>query len=89
MPEIMFGLVCMIPFAIRDSFKSVKSFMISMSALLGSYLVYRRMIPKSKPKEKTRFIYVGCYTAKMGHILGDQVSEGIYVFKLGDDGSLT
>jgi len=25
----------------------------------------------------------------MGHILGDQVSEGIYVFKLGEDGSLT
>ena len=37
---------------------------------------------------QNKFIYVGTYTQKMGHILGDQLSKGIHTFKMNDDGSL-
>ena len=36
-----------------------------------------------------KYIYVGTYTQKMGHILGDQLSKGIHTFKFNEDGSLT
>ena len=36
-----------------------------------------------------KFVYIGTYTMKLGHILGDQVGEGVYCFELNDDGSMT
>ena len=34
-------------------------------------------------------MYIGCYTEKLGHILGDKLGEGVYTCKLNEDGSLT
>ena len=91
MPEIMFGLACMLGLKIKDQFSSFKSAVFGFSALFGSYIVYRRMIPyESNQKKKGRYVYIGTFTEEgPSYVLGDQLGQGVYTFWLGDDGSLT
>ena len=36
-----------------------------------------------------KFVYIGTYTEKVPHILGDKLSTGVHTFKFNDDGSMT
>ena len=89
MPEIMFGLACMLGLRIKDQFSSLRSAVIGFAGLFGSYFILKRMIPFEQ-KKKGRFVYIATYTEKgASYVLGDKLGEGVYTFWLGDDGSLT
>ena len=75
---------------------------LGLAALAGTYIVYRAIKSHNSGTDAkndskgpsavelgNKFVYIGCYTEKLGHILGDKIGKGVYTFKLNDDGSLT
>ena len=39
--------------------------------------------------EDKKLVYIGTYTEKGYHYLGDELGKGVYTFKLNEDGSMT
>ena len=80
----------------EDNWKRVA---FGVAALAGAYLVYRTIKSSDEDSKDTqtpniekpqnKFVFIGTYTEKLGHILGDKLGEGIYIFKLNEDGSLS
>ena len=62
-----------------------------LAVVAGAYVVYRTIKSyKEEPKKKSpTFVYIGTYTEKQFHILGDKLGKGIYTLQLEEDGTLT